>query len=453
MVALWDHLDSCADCHRVFQEVFQRRRQGAPIRINLSLKYWIKDEHFDYEMFAAYIDKTLDIEMREIADIHLKMCSGCQGDLEGLIAFRREIEPELKVRYGPEQQSESPRLLSSFWNWPSIAWKPEYSFATLIIIGFAIVAAVFLIKPGTGKKTPERALAGLTPTPSAAAFASPSPNDFERRVPRSLETGSTPKPDSTTSQVRLTPPPSPFDRRDKKRSYAYSPTEVVALLNDGGRSIFIDRSGNLTGVSDLPPEFQQSIREFLAADEIKRPDILAEVNEVNSSLRGTGEKPSFALRYPVGVVIAEDYPIFQWEPLNGATAYRVQVSDSPSREPISSDLLPATTTQWTPTEALPRGKVYSWIVIAIVNGKEVVSPLVSMPEAKFKVLGEEKVRELNLVKRTNSHLMLGVFCAREGMLAEARQAFQNLADSNPKSPTARRPLRIIESWRSRESRQ
>jgi hypothetical protein len=448
MVALWEHLDSCDDCHRVFLEVLRGRWQGAPIRINLSPEYWFKDDHFDYETLAAYIDKTLNSEMREIADIHLKVCSGCRGELDSLIAFRMEIEPELEVRYGPEQQSSAIGWLSSLWNWPSVAWKPAYTFATLIIIGSAIVAAVFLIRPGAGKKTPERQLTGLTPTPSAAAFVSPSPNDFEKRVPRSPETGSTPKPDSTTSQLRSTPLPSSSARRDKKRFHAYSPTEMVAKLNDGTRSISIDRSGNLTGVSDLSAEFQQSIREFLIADETKRPDILTEINGVNSSLRGTGEKPSFGLLSPVGVVIAEDHPIFQWEPLNGATAYRVQVSDSPSREPISSDLLPATATRWTPTEALPRGKVYTWIVIAIVNGKEIVSPLVSMPEAKFKVLEVEKAHELNLVKRANSHLMLGVFYAREGMLAEARQAFQNLVNNNPQSPIAQRLLSLIKSWQS-----
>ncbi|MEP7338469.1 MAG: zf-HC2 domain-containing protein [Acidobacteriota bacterium] len=448
MIAMWEHLDCCDDCHRVFQGVFQSKRQGVPIRINLSPEYWFKDDHFDYETLAAFIDKTLDSEMREIADIHLKECSGCRGDLDSLITFRREIEPELIVRYGPEQQSSVTGWLSSLWNWPPVAWKPGYTFATLIIIGLAVVATVFLIKPRVGKKATAGDLIGLTPAPSIAASVSPSPNDSEKSIAQSPEIGSVPKPDSITSQTQSTPPHPLSDQKNKNRFRVPPPTEMVAMLNDSGRSISIDHSGNLTGINALSPELHQSIREFLMADEIKRPDILAEINGVNSSLRGMGEKPSFALLSPVGVVIVHDHPLFQWEPLNGATAYRVQVSDSPSREPISSDLLPATATQWTPTEALPRGKVYSWIVISIVNGKEIVSPLVSMPEAKFKVLEEEKARELNLVKRANSHLTLGVFYAREGMLAEAREAFQNLADDNPQSPIAKRLLGLIKSWQS-----
>jgi len=56
-----------------------------------------------------------------------------------------------------------------------------------------------------------------------------------------------------------------------------------------------------------------------------------------------------------------------------------------------------------------------------------------MPEAKFKVLEEEKARELTHLKRASSHLALGVFYAREGMAAEDEKDFQILVDSNPQS--------------------
>jgi hypothetical protein len=95
---------------------------------------------------------------------------------------------------------------------------------------------------------------------------------------------------------------------------------------------------------------------------------------------------------------------------------------------------------------LKRGKIYSWIVIATVNGREIITPPVTVPEAKFKVLEEEKVRELNLTKRASSRLALGVFYAREGMLAEAEREFQMLVNNNPRSPIAKRLLSTIESW-------
>ena len=70
-----------------------------------------------------------------------------------------------------------------------------------------------------------------------------------------------------------------------------------------------------------------------------------------------------------------------------------------------------------------------------------------MTEAKFKVLEEVKARELNRLKRANSHLALGVFYAQEGMATEADREFQFLVDNNPQSSIAQRLLRIIESWK------
>jgi hypothetical protein len=150
---------------------------------------------------------------------------------------------------------------------------------------------------------------------------------------------------------------------------------------------------------------------------------------------------------PAGAVIAEDRPVFKWEPLEGATAYRVEISDSPSRAPISSEQLSSQVTQWAPAEALRRSKIYSWIVIATVNGREVISPPASMPEAKFKVLDEAKARELNRMKRANSNLALGVFYARERMTYEVGREFQTLVDSNPHSLTARKLVCIMELWK------
>jgi hypothetical protein len=451
MIATWEHLDACDDCHRLFQEAFRSRRQGAPITFNPSAEYWFKDEHFDYETLAAYIDKTLDSEMREIADIHLTVCNDCRRELNSLAAFRKESEPELKVRYGPDTPSSVTGWFSSLWNWPPVVWKPAHTFAMLIIIGLAIAAMMFLIKPGSDKKSTAGDLTGLAPSPSPAASTSPSPNDSDKSITRSPEPGSTPKPNSITSQVQSKPPHHQSGQRNRTKLRARFPAETVVALNDDGRRVSIDSSGRLRGLGDLSPELQQSIEEFLTAEEVKRPDILAEINGVKSDLRGTGDKPSLGLLSPVGVVIAEDRPVFKWEPLAGATAYRVQVSDSPSREPISSDLLPETVTQWTPVEALRRGKVYSWIVIATVDGKEVVSPSVSTPEVKFKVLEEERARELSLLKRVNSRLALGVFYSREGMLAEAEREFQILVESNPQLPMVKRLTRIIRAWQPFQS--
>jgi hypothetical protein len=68
-------------------------------------------------------------------------------------------------------------------------------------------------------------------------------------------------------------------------------------------------------------------------------------------------------------------------------------------------------------------------------------------QAKFKVLSEDKVRELNQLKAVSqSHLPLGLFYAREGMIAEAKREFGILAESNPRSVLIKKLLNEINSW-------
>ena len=445
LVTIWEHLDTCDACQRLFQEVSQSQRLGAPISFNLSPEFWLRDEHFDYETMAGHVDQTLDDEMREIADIHLKVCARCHEDLNSFVDFRRQIEPELKVRYGPDVRSSIAEWIGS-WKEVSVAWEPAYTAATLVIIGFAIAAAIYFTNVGSGKKPTYGNLPNHTPSPSVVASASPLPKDSANGTTQFPEKTPILNSNSASDQFRRTPRQPRAVLVNKKNAL---PAETIAL-NDDGRKITLSSSGRLTGLDNLPPELQQSIKEFLLAAEVKRPDILGEINGINSALRGTGtdQKQSLKLLSPVGVVIAEDRPAFKWEPLDSAAAYRVEISESPSRAPISSDPLAPHVTQWTSPEALQRGKIYSWVVIAVVNGEEVVSPPVSMPEAKFKVLEEEKARDLNRLKRANSHLALGIFYAREGMTTEAKEEFQTLVDNNPQSSVAQRLLRIIELWMS-----
>jgi len=69
------------------------------------------------------------------------------------------------------------------------------------------------------------------------------------------------------------------------------------------------------------------------------------------------------------------------------------------------------------------------------------------PGARFGILDQEKTLELNLLKRTPSHLALGVFYAHAWMLAEAEREFKSLISDNPQSQVAIKLLRRIRSWR------
>jgi len=227
------------------------------------------------------------------------------------------------------------------------------------------------------------------------------------------------------------------------------PSMELLVLNDGGDKIAIDQAGHLIGLEALPSQFQQVIKEVLLAQNLAKPETLADLSGEQRRLRsGNDRKPSFKLLTPKRAVISEDQPTFEWEPLNGATNYQIYVVGPNNREMANSGLLPPTVSQWKLSTPLKRGVIYKWAVGAIINGEEIISPAAPAPEMKFKVLEEEKAAELSVLKKqSRSHLALGVFYAQVGMLEEAEREFQILTSDNPNSPIAAKLLRVLQAWR------
>ena len=140
-----------------------------------------------------------------------------------------------------------------------------------------------------------------------------------------------------------------------------------------------------------------------------------------------------------------DRPVLRWQPIAEATSYEVVIADARGNEIARGESLSAA---WQPSQSLPRGVVYTWTVSAIRNGQSDTTSALTVPESKFKVLEIAKVQELaRLKKQVGSHLVLGLFYAREGMLAEAEQELKFLVRMNPRSPVARKLLRAVQAWR------
>jgi hypothetical protein len=112
-----------------------------------------------------------------------------------------------------------------------------------------------------------------------------------------------------------------------------------------------------------------------------------------------------------------------------------------------SEELPATQTQWKAPAGFRRGQIFSWVVTAVVDGKKVVSPSVSAPEMKFAILSAADFQELTRLKKSNSHLALGVFYARAGLLDETEREVQRLIELNPQSDLPRRLLQGVRRMR------
>lgn len=438
MAAIGEHLANCAECHQLFHEIFQKRRNFAPVVIDLSPEKWLRDEHLDYEWLTAYVDDAMEKDEREMTEIHLRLCGQCREEVEEFIAWRQETEPELKVRYSNDDRADSREWTWRSWDWLRVIRKPAYAFAVLLAVGAAITLAILFLKSGPNNRDGQQANA--SPSPSVLVSTTPIANN-------------SPTPDlvvKPTPQIRA----SPGTQLQQAGSKSAPPNTIATAtkptisLNDVNRVVAIDKFGRLTGLAKLPPELERSMRRVLLSEEIERPAALTDLEGNRGDLRGESNQSSFKLLSPARIVVSDDRPVFKWESMRGAESYRVYVSDSRSRKVADSGLLPRTETQWSSSLPLKRGEVYSWTVGAVVNGEEIVSPSASEPEVKFKVLSEQEVRELNLLKQTtNSHLALGVFYAQAGMVTEAEREFQELADRNSNSPIVRRLLSAIRSWR------
>jgi hypothetical protein len=121
----------------------------------------------------------------------------------------------------------------------------------------------------------------------------------------------------------------------------------------------------------------------------------------------------------------------------------VTIYDAKLRQVASSG--PVTGTEWTTPNPLERGVTYSWQISALKDGQTVVSPKPPLPEARFRILDQIAVAALATLKESagNSHLAMGVFYWKHGLIEESQREFQALAKANPNSPAVAELLRSI----------
>jgi hypothetical protein len=200
------------------------------------------------------------------------------------------------------------------------------------------------------------------------------------------------------------------------------PVPVVAQLNDGAGVVSLDREGKLSGAENLPPSYQELVKRALTSQRIERSSQLQGLTRPSSALMGGNEQGrEFSVIEPAGVVIMTDRPAFRWSKFEGASEYAVEIYDEQFK--LVSTSPQVTTASWTATQALPRGRVYSWQVKASKDGQETTVPRPPAPQAKFRVMDQAKVNELVKAKRDfgSSHLTLALLYAEAGLMREAEQ--------------------------------
>jgi hypothetical protein len=357
--------------------------------------------HLDYEQhLEPYVDgKANDID-REIVDSHVAICSKCATDLEELLEFKQQ-QPVAAIVDTSSRRRQ--------W-FSQLRWSPAWATAAVIAAVFGLSGAVFLWTryPAPGAIQQDRTV---------------SPAETEHKAQN------TPSPETDSFSLR---------------------EEPLLVLNDASCQFRLYKDGRLEAPQELPADLKESIERALVTHRLGASPALKGWATGAGKLRsGFSTASTFAPLEPVGVVIETDRPTFRWRSLEGAQHYIVTVFDAKLRQVASSG--PVTQSEWTVPNALQRGVTYSWQITAVKDGETIVSPKPPLPEARFRVLDQHAVNAMATLRLSvgTSHLAMGVFYWKHGLLADAEREFQALANANPDSSVVKELLASIKSLRHR----
>jgi len=232
----------------------------------------------------------------------------------------------------------------------------------------------------------------------------------------------------------------------EQTGHSSSDAAAAVRLRDGNTEITLDTKGALAGLAGIDPTTKNAVRDALTTPGLSKPQVLSQLSGPEIKFMGqAGSPPAFALISPVGTVVREEQPTLRWEALNGATSYTVALFD-PQFRPVTRARLQSETEWRVPTPLRP-GATYFWQVTAIKGAQQIMVPSAPASRAEFKVLDAQRTSDLDKVRMaTNSHLVLGVLYAREGLRLDAERELEALALENPQSPLAAKLLRDVRSW-------
>ena len=366
--------------------------------------------HLDYEQhLEPYVDGNASDIDREIVDSHIALCSRCADELRDLLAFKQQ--PVTPI-------TGDTRVTSSRWK----QWLPQSPSLSSPALAMAVVIGVLILAMGVLLWTTYRA---------------------SRRVER-VATGS---PESD-KHVEKEQPASSTDHTSPENSPSNVPTlpreEPLITLNDAGGRILVNPRGQLEGLHELPPDLKKDVERVLATRRLPGSPALTAWSTGAGILRSElADQNTFAPLEPMDVVIETDRPKFRWQALEGARHYIVTIYDAKLREVGSSG--PIVETEWTAPNSLERGVTYSWQISALKDGKTIVSPKPPLREARFRILDQRAVVALAKLKGSagSSHLVMGVFYWKHGLIEESEREFQALAKANPNSTAVAQLLASI----------
>ena len=421
LLSVGEHLAQCAACRDQMSSTDHLRKASLAVTTGLQAAADDGPIHLNAADMAAYVDNQLGETDRTIAESHLEICPECRMEILDLRELNAVI-PGLSAHETGSITAPSQRISFRARLLPWVRWLPVPA-AALIVLLFVLLLVIPLRKQASQLS---RQLRELQETNNA----------LEARIASLSATRDLPGvPHGANGEEQISSRP------------------LVAALSDGGGIVTLDKQGLLTGLRLANPAHEQLIRKALTGQRVEVAPVLADLIPKRNVLMGraTGNNV-FSLISPIGTSIESDRPAFRWRPLPGATRYIVTLYNSVTKEMTASP--PLTTTEWIAANALERGVTYGWEVTATRDGREFTAPIVPIPQAKFLVLNQSKVDELNQARQKypGSHLVLGLLYAEAGLQYAAEQEFEALVAANPDSRTAERLLHSVRARRKGESK-
>lgn len=361
--------------------------------------------HLTKAELAAYVSGRSDDVTIELAESHLEVCKEC-GQVVAELRATSDSTASVEADGNEKAQTfrrNAPSVLPAFL---TAQRRPAQIAALVLLLLGAGLIALFFVRSLNRQPTPLPPGERMTGVNDNGSNQSPSPGTI---------------PNANEQQAQ--------DQSNKGQN-AVGPDAGSPIKNDDA----------------ISPSLQRAIRLAWTTQTLERPEVLAQLKGVPSQLLGDpGNGIPFPLLSPAGKVVESRSPTFRWRGLEGAGNYVVTIVDNRLEAVASSG--PITETSWSIPVPLKRGATYSWQVTALKGGRRITSPVLPAPQVKFKILDQEHNEELVRMKRLlpDYHLGLGVFYMRAGLLDEAEQEFQALAQQNPGSAPA---ARLLESVRA-----
>ncbi|MBI4910619.1 MAG: zf-HC2 domain-containing protein [Acidobacteria bacterium] len=365
--------------------------------------------HLQYEELAAFVDRAMDPADEEIARTHLELCTECANEVRELQLLKTSLQQRSVEEAAPV--AVRPSLLSrigEFFRTP--LWLPAQAVA---------VAALTLCVVWVGTQGQRNKVRGM-----------------ETELSRLQSENSRLRHESQMAQNKV-------EQLGSELAQLKQGHTVIAV-QDGSTRVVLAAGGQLQGLESIPADYRSSVQAALVSGRLPLPAGFSDLLGTRQTLMGTGQRAPFSVRKPMGTKVENARPEFEWQPLPGASSYRVTVFDADLKRVAASVEVGAL--RWRPREDLPRGVVLTWQVTAIQDGKEVTAPAPPDAEAHFEVLASTGLAQLETARRScgGSRLALAVQYAKLGLRDEARAQLEELRNTNPESKVIRSLLNALD---------